>query len=606
MKRLFHRNHMILRVLRFFKSYLSRVQIFMNNQKIKTKTVYLYLSCVLVPVLITNVVIIGSAIEANRRDRIENMNNVADSVIYDIYSSIEDAVYVTMDLYVSSSIGNFLDTQYKNESEFFQEYNRVFEYYMFSSGSKNIISNITLYSDNKTMFNGGKYFRIQTIQNVDWYKNFIQSKKNLLILPYYNTTDYVPNKKRMLSVIRRLNFNETSNIEKCVKIDLNYEMILEKIKKSAFDITVYLCSDGKVIFSNDEKTKGLKDAYADSSGFVSTENTQLHKTLSAYGLDIDLYLCGYELNFIGILNDRFWMIGILLLADAFIPAIMLTLFSHSITKRILYFGYQLNKVKKDELMPISISEGKDEIGELVDNYNLMVERMKKLIEYEYKSKLEQQELHLAKQQAELLALQSQINPHFMFNVLESIRMRSVIKGELETSTMIESLARLMRKSAEWGSDIITVEQELTFTKDYLRLQKYRFGDGFHYSFRIQEECKNFKIPCLALVTFVENACIHGLNRDEHSGSIFITVYKSNSYLTIEVEDTGIGMEEEQVKNLEDLLNKADIENLFKSASLGMINTCVRLKKYCGEETAITIESERNTGTCIIIHIPEKL
>ena len=543
MKYLFESNSFFSKVVRGLRLKYKEIQIFMNNRKIRTKTIYLYIFCVLVPVLITNLIIIGSSIEATRKERMVNMNNIADSVIYDIYSSFEDAVYVTMDLYVSSSICNFLDTQYKSKIDFFQVYNRVFDYYVFYAGSKNIISSITLYSDNATMVNGGRYFRIETIQSEDWYLKFIESRKDLLILPYYNSTDYVPNKKRMISVIRRLNFNEMSKIEKIVKLDLNYEMILENVKKTALNTTVYICDGNTIVFSNDDLTKGIKENYCDITDFISKENAQLHKTMSAYGLEFDIYIEGYDLNYIGGINDQIWIIIGLLLADALIPAIMLTLFSNSITKRVLFFGSQLNKVKKEELEPIFMNEGKDEIGELVDNYNLMVVRMKKLIEYEYKSKLEQQELHLAKQQAELLALHSQINPHFLFNVLESIRMRSVIKGELETSTMIESLARLMRKSAEWGSDLITLEQEVTFTKNYLSLQKYRFGEGFNYSFRIQEDCNSFKIPSLALVTFVENSCVHGLNREEHIGSIFITAYRKNSYVILEVEDTGVGMQE---------------------------------------------------------------
>jgi len=263
----------------------------------------------------------------------------------------------------------------------------------------------------------------------------------------------------------------------------------------------------------------------------------------------------------------------------------------------------MEKVKGEEFNLIPRCEGKDEIRELLENYNLMAVRMKNLIEYELKSKLEKQELRLARQQAELLALYSQINPHFMFNVLESIRMRSVIKGEQETSLMIESLAGLMRKSAQWESDLITIEQEVGFVQDYLNLQKYRFGNNFNYKIRIGKECGNYKIPSLVLVTFAENSCIHGLNREDHSGTIFITVNKEEEFIYIEIEDTGIGMEEDQVMSLENALNEASIDDLQKSSSLGMLNACIRLKKYNGSRTRIMIESELGTGTCITLKIP---
>jgi two-component system sensor histidine kinase YesM len=161
----------------------------------------------------------------------------------------------------------------------------------------------------------------------------------------------------------------------------------------------------------------------------------------------------------------------------------------------------------------------------------------------------------------------------------------------------------MRKSSEWGADLILLEQEIGFVKDYLNLQKYRFGDDFYYKLKVSEECNNYMIPSLSLVTFVENSCVHGLDREGHSGSIFVTVLKDDVFLDIEIEDTGVGMEEEQVLSLEKLLNEAKIDDLQRTTSLGMLNASIRLKKYCGSRTKITIESEKQVGTCIMIKIP---
>ncbi|HWT74095.1 MAG TPA: histidine kinase [Mobilitalea sp.] len=593
---------MIKKTANFIRRKVKKLQLNMNNRKISTKTFYLYIFCVLVPVLVTNTFIIGNTLKASSDEGRKNMNNIVNSVMHDITSSLENAVFVTVDLYACSSIYKFLDTRYENSGEFFTEYNRVFDNYVFFSSSKHLINNITLFSDNATMISGGRYYRIDAIQKEDWYLKFVQSDAELFIYPYYNNTFYINKKNRMISVIRKLNYIEMSSNEKIVKLDLNYNKICEAINNSAFNTTVYVCHGDKIIFSNDRNDKGIKEDFDDVSK-IPMNKIQIHKLCTAYGFDFDIYLAGYKSNYISMLKGNLWLIAVLFLADALIPAVMLTLFSSSITKRILLLGKYMKKVKGEEFVLIPEGEGKDEIGELLDNYNLMATRMKNLIEYEYKSKLEQQELHLARQQAELLALYSQINPHFMFNVLENIRMRSVIKGENETSQMIESLARLMRKSAQWGSDLIPIEQEIGFIRDYLNLQKYRFGDVFNYKFRINTDCSSYLIPSLVLVTFVENSCVHGLNREGHSGAIYVSVNEENSYLHIEIEDTGIGMEEEQVKRLEKSLNEANIDDLQKSSSLGMLNACIRLKKYCGSQTKIIVESEKQVGTCIIIKIP---
>jgi len=296
--------------------------------------------------------------------------------------------------------------------------------------------------------------------------------------------------------------------------------------------------------------------------------------------------------------------AVLLLADAFIPALMLALFSNSITKRILLLGHYLEKVRGEKFELITVKEGKDEISDLLENYNHMTLRIQSLIENELKSRLEQQELVVARQQEELLALYSQINPHFIFNVLESIRMHSVLKEEDETSRMIESLAKLMRKSADWGADYITLEQEISFMRDYLELQRYRYGEAFHYKIKIDVNYYAYGIPSLVLVTFVENSCIHGLNRPGHNGSVFVSGYEIDTYFYFEIEDTGIGMNTKQVAQLERDLNEARISDLQKSGGLGMLNASIRLKKFCGEQIKIKIESEPGEGTCIIIQIPK--
>ncbi len=575
-----------------------------NNRNIKSKTVYLYVFCVLVPVLVTNIFVIGNAMKASYDESIENINNIADSVSQDISSFLENAVYLTVDIYASNSIYKFLDTRYSGNGKFLQEYNKVFDNYIFYANSKYLISNITLYSDNSTMINGGRYYRLDTIRSEEWYRKFIQSKEDLFIYPYYKKSIDINKKNRMISVIRKLNYIEMSKNEKIVKLDLNYNKMAEAIKNSAFNTTVYVCHGDKIIFSNDKGARNVKEDFNKISG-IPMKDIQIHKSAEAYGFDFDVYLKGYKSNYKSMLKENLWLIAVLFLADALIPAIMLSLFSNSISKRILLLGKYMKKMKGEEFDLIPESDGRDEIRELLDNYNLMAVRMKNLIEYEYKSRFEQQELYLARQQAELLALYSQINPHFMFNVLESIRMHSLIKGEQETSRMIESLARLMRKSAEWGADLITIEQETEFVRDYLDLQKYRYGDGFNYKIRISEECRFYKIPSLVLVTFVENSCVHGLNREGHSGTIFLSVNEEDDFLNIEIEDTGVGMEEGQVVDLEKILNEANISDLQKASSLGMLNACIRLKKYCGSLTKIIIESEKETGTCITIKIPHE-
>lgn len=135
---------------------------------------------------------------------------------------------------------------------------------------------------------------------------------------------------------------------------------------------------------------------------------------------------------------------------------------------------------------------------------------------------------VAPQNAELLALHSQINPHFLFNALESIRMHSILKNENETADMVEKLAVMQRQYVEWGEDSVTIEQEVEFVKAYLALQKYRFGERLSYQIEIDEECRKRKVPkTYAGNIRIGHACVHGIESKASPGWIFVRVYEQN-------------------------------------------------------------------------------
>jgi two-component system sensor histidine kinase YesM len=220
----------------------------------------------------------------------------------------------------------------------------------------------------------------------------------------------------------------------------------------------------------------------------------------------------------------------------------------------------------------------------------------------YVNKLAKQELILAKKQAELLALQSQINPHFMFNSLESIRMRSLIKNEKETSEIIAKLAILIRQSIYWGNDIITIEEEIKYVKAYLEIQKYRFDEKLSFYINVCEKCLKINIPKITLVTFVENSCIHGIEHTSKKGSIIIDISIFQDNIEIVIEDTGKGMDENKLSNLINQVENANILMLDKSNSIGIINAFIRLKTYFKDNIKFNITSELNKGTKINLTI----
>ena len=169
--------------------------------------------------------------------------------------------------------------------------------------------------------------------------------------------------------------------------------------------------------------------------------------------------------------------------------------------------------------------------------------------------------------------------------------------------MIEQLSLIERQYVEWGTDIVSLGAEIGFVESYLKLQKYRFGDRLRYSIEMEDDCREYRIPKLSLVTFTENSCVHGIEGKASQSWIFVRVYKDKNNLHLEVEDTGEGMPEEYLNYLQERMEEANIEMLKEKGRVGVINACVRLKMYTGDHVKFHIESERGVGTEVSVVIP---
>lgn len=186
-------------------------------------------------------------------------------------------------------------------------------------------------------------------------------------------------------------------------------------------------------------------------------------------------------------------------------------------------------------------------------------------------------------------------------------MHSILKQEYETADMVEKLAIMERQNVDWGNDIVEIKREIEFVEAYLGLQKYRFGERLSYELDIDAACMELYIPKLTIVTFVENACVHGIESKTAPGWIFVRVFKEEQMLCIEIEDTGDGLDEEQLAALRQRMQEASIEKLKEKGRVGMLNAYLRLTMMTENKAQFVIESEKGAGTMVQIHIPlEKL
>ena len=582
------------------KRILHAVEVWMDDFKIKNKFYILYILCVLVPLIVTDSAVFSVVMKSEREAREHEMANIANAVAYSISNTVNNAAEIGKSIYTSKYINRFLANTYNDPLDYVVSYQDFFKDTLFESGlgMNNMV--ITMYADNDTIVNGGKVCNMKEIRGTEVYRYFQDNGLNKGLYFQYDDSraPSVEPQRRML-FFQRLDFYAENNMEKVLLINIDYSAVNRTLEKMNYDTDVFICQGDKIVLSNGRYSSiGKEFQTFDQMGRVG-----YCQELEFYGMNLDIYVMQPKRQLWTEIRKNLPLIGFLIVVNAILPLLLVRGFNRSFTQRISELSKVFETVGGEHLVPISYVRGKDEIGSLMRNYNRMVARTNELIQIVYKNKIKEQEMLVERQNAELLALHSQINPHFLFNALESIRMHSILKNENETADMVEKLAVMQRQYVEWGEDSVTIEQEVEFVKAYLALQKYRFGERLSYQIEIDEECRKRKVPKLTLVTFVENACVHGIESKASPGWIFVRVYEQNELICMEIEDTGNGMEEGKRQELLENMRNADIEMLKKKGRVGIVNACLRLKMVSENKVKIDLDGEEGVGTLITIWMP---
>ena len=268
-----------------------------------------------------------------------------------------------------------------------------------------------------------------------------------------------------------------------------------------------------------------------------------------------------------------------------------------VTSRIAYPAKELMEsmktLAKDNEYPRVKIVSNDEIGMIGLEYNKMAENIETLIEKVYK-------MELTQKQAELEFLQMQINPHFLYNALDTISWMALAKGNMDVSEMTIALAELLRATIKKES-FITLREEMNTVKDYLLIQQERFGDKISSEYFVEEDAYSCMVPNFILQPVIENAIIHGLEPKIEKGKLSINISIQDEFLTFLVEDNGVGMDETEILDL----YKKCRENNTKQ-SIGLKNVYRRLLLCYGEASMLKIESKKEQGTRISFLIPRNI
>ena len=325
-------------------------------------------------------------------------------------------------------------------------------------------------------------------------------------------------------------------------------------------------------------------------------------TLHMYQSDSKVYICTTNDQAYGNIQSIIYTCFVIIAVAIVLPGVIIHFFADYFTNRILSLRQAMHQVSNEDYEIVNSVKGNDEVTQAFSDLEIMVQNIKKKDAEMYEAHLNEKELATQQQVMKFKMLSSQINPHFLYNTLETIRMKAFKAGDREVATAIKLLGKSMRYVLDnTGTTVTTLNREIEHVETYLAIQKLRFGDKFESHFTIGENIDAEKIYILPLVLqpIVENAILHGLEEKESGGQIEIAIYRSGQgeqeRLCIDVHDNGCGMDEEA---LETLRNSIVLHDSGRARSIGLYNINQRIKLGYGAEYGMTIMSELEKGTTI--------
>ena len=289
--------------------------------------------------------------------------------------------------------------------------------------------------------------------------------------------------------------------------------------------------------------------------------------------------------------ENFWLLALAAVAILLAALVSSIVISRALSRPLKGLSRAMRLFEKSaDTFTYAPVGGAREVQELSESFGHMVVKIQHLMET-----VRREEINLRK--TELKALQAQINPHFLYNTLDSIAWMCEQGRNDEAVQMVNALAQLFRISISRGHELIPIRSELRHAESYLKIQKHRYKNQFSYRFDVDESCLDFLCNKITLQPIIENAIYHGINGLVDEGEIVITLRADGSDVVFTVADNGVGMEEEQIQAI---LRKERSDH----TGIGIKNVNDRLKIYFGEGYGITIDSEPDVGTTVTIRMPQ--
>lgn len=590
------------------------ISTFFHNATIKRQLYTIYTAVVVVPILLLGTFLmmyIYHMMVNYYMDLLKSDNYRVRTVLFDITMEVYG---ISKDISFDDGVRKILSEEFDKRQAYVSavDSNAVLSQYAETYAE---VSKIEIYTDNPYLMDYKLFKRTsEEIENTEWYQQAM-SKTGVFWMQIPWEDGYRDSKWELCLIKRIQLINSPYHAVLVIHIDENY---LRMWADSNEYISVMSVDRGPVFYSSERNLVGKAqpgsvdyDApYFRYTGLTETDGRKCFIDVSmfrAYQSNSRIYLC--TLNPKGYYNIQsiLYMCAAIILTALVIPAIMIHIFTRYFTNRVNVLRQQMHKASTQDYELIDSFHGQDELSQAFEDLQVMVQNIKEQEAKTYEAQLKEQELLIRQQEMEFKMLASQINPHFLYNTLETIRMKALTAGDKEAATATKLLGKSMRYVLEnTGTSYTTLKEELSHLDVYMEIQRLRFGDRVQYEKNVEEglELSKYKILPLLLQPMVENAIIHGMEEVEEGGKIVLSVYTrqmdDRKLLLIDVDDNGCGMDEVTLGRLR---RDIEVRDLSRSKSIGLYNINQRMKLHYGDGYRIHVYSEPGKGTRIRMIIP---
>ena len=440
-------------------------------------------------------------------------------------------------------------------------------------------------------------------RNNEWIKEIERADGEWVLLPLHQPNYYLKKDTAVFSVARLIRDPSTYDPLGIIKIDLKQELIEEIVGNTNSSSQIFMVDQNNHFIYPNREDKIIESSFISELKSIRVKN---YTSLPINGKD---YMMVYnESDYSGVktvmltprsivfseVNRLRRVMVAVVIVGILISFVLGFILSKPLVQSIHQLRKAMDKVQKGNLSQRVEIRSNDEIGQLGKGFNHMIGEIDRLVSEVYKTSLREKE-------AEIRALQSQMNPHFLYNTLESINMLAITKGNLEVSDMVTSLGKLLRYTIDNTAKIVTLQEELIFIQSYIAIQKVRMGDMLSFREEIDPALYDVLLPKLVLQPLVENAIVHGLS--SRGGTISIKGSCEDGLLTLEVEDTGKGITQQRLAELKRLIENQQQTSSEKHNGIALSNVHERIRLLYGSQYGIKIVGGESNGFLVELTLP---